>query len=143
MNGHSKPPASSAASRTFHTAPATDRNFANAFSYADGNEFDSSSAATLGHVKTDRTRWRLLDERGRQRWRYLRSEEEAKDWPMSTFEKYALGLDTVCPQTSLTQATGRGKTNADTQSRNNPLSQRRRRLSTRCRMVSPSSKPSN
>lgn len=45
---------------------------------------------------TDRTRWRLLDERGRQTWHYLRSDEEVKAWPQSTADKWFLGLDTVC-----------------------------------------------
>lgn len=47
---------------------------------------------------TDRTRWRLLDERGRQTWHYLRTDEEVKAWPQSTADKWFLGLDTVrCP----------------------------------------------
>lgn len=82
---------------TFHAAPATDVDFRYPFSYADGNDEDSSKL-NLGNVKTDRSRWRLLDERGRQRWRYLRTEDEAKQWPLSTYEKYNLGLDTVCKQ---------------------------------------------
>lgn len=45
---------------------------------------------------TDRSRWRLLDERGRQTWHYLRTDQEVKEWPQSTADKWFLGLDTVC-----------------------------------------------
>ena len=45
--------------------------------------------------RTDYSRWRLLDERGRQTWHYLEHEEEAKEWPQSTADKYFLGLPTV------------------------------------------------
>lgn len=45
--------------------------------------------------KTDYARWRLLDERGRQTWHYLESEEEVEAWPQTTADKYHLGLSTV------------------------------------------------
>jgi lanosterol synthase len=45
--------------------------------------------------RTDYTRWRLSDERGRQTWHYLEDEEDAKEWPQSTADKYFLGLPTV------------------------------------------------
>jgi lanosterol synthase len=45
--------------------------------------------------KTDYSRWRLLDERGRQTWHYLRTDEEAEKWPQSVADKYYLGLPTV------------------------------------------------
>jgi len=45
--------------------------------------------------KTDHSRWRLLDERGRQTWHYLEDGEELKKWPQSTADKYHLGLPTV------------------------------------------------
>lgn len=45
--------------------------------------------------KTDYSRWRLLDERGRQTWHYLRTDEEVKKWPQSVADKYHLGLPTV------------------------------------------------
>jgi lanosterol synthase len=48
-----------------------------------------------GDQKTDLTRWRLLDDRGRQTWHYLNSDEEVKKWPQSTADKWYLGLDTV------------------------------------------------
>lgn len=95
MNGTLKQPTAATPQYSFHTVPATDREYRNAFSYAHGNDVDPREL-NLGHTKTDRRKWRLLDERGRQRWRYLRSEEEAQAWPIQTFENYALGLDTVC-----------------------------------------------
>lgn len=45
--------------------------------------------------KTDYSRWRLLDEKGRQTWHYLEDDEEVKKWPQSTADKYFLGLPTV------------------------------------------------
>ncbi|KAK4948501.1 hypothetical protein LTR28_007429, partial [Elasticomyces elasticus] len=53
--------------------------------------------------KTDYSRWRLLDERGRQTWHYLRTDEEVRKWPQSIADKYHLGLPTGLPE--LTQAT--------------------------------------
>jgi lanosterol synthase len=50
----------------------------------------------VGDNTTDRTRWRLKDDRGCQTWHYLESDEEA--WPQSTADKYFLGLDTVRPR---------------------------------------------
>ncbi len=44
---------------------------------------------------TDRSRWRLLDERGRQTWMYLNTKEESKAWPQSIADKYHLGLQVV------------------------------------------------
>ena len=46
--------------------------------------------------RTDYTRWRLLDERGRQTWHYLEDDEDAKEWPQSTADKYFLGQPLVC-----------------------------------------------
>ncbi len=46
--------------------------------------------------KTDYARWRLREERGRQTWHYLESDDEAQKWPQSVADKYMLGLDTVC-----------------------------------------------
>ena len=50
----------------------------------------------LTEPKTDLRRWRLLDERGRQTWHYLRTDEEVKEWPQSIADKYFLGLPIVC-----------------------------------------------
>ena len=46
--------------------------------------------------RTDYSRWRMLDERGRQTWHYLEDDEDVKEWPQSTADKYYLGLPTVC-----------------------------------------------
>ena len=45
--------------------------------------------------KTDRTRWRMLDDKGRHTWHYLEGDEAVKKWPQSVADKYYLGLDTV------------------------------------------------
>lgn len=45
--------------------------------------------------RTDLSRWRLLDERGRQRWKYLRTKKEAEEWPQSTADRFHLGLSLV------------------------------------------------
>lgn len=52
-------------------------------------------APQVGDQKTDATRWRLRDVGGEQTWHYL-SEEQAKEWPQTTADKYFLGLPTVC-----------------------------------------------
>lgn len=49
-----------------------------------------------GDLQTDYSRWRLVDEEGRQTWRYLESDAENKEWPQSIADKYHLGLPTVC-----------------------------------------------
>lgn len=46
-------------------------------------------------ARTDYTRWRLLDERGRQTWHYLSDDEEAEEWPQTIADKWFLGLPTV------------------------------------------------
>ncbi|KAI5295622.1 Lanosterol synthase (Oxidosqualene--lanosterol cyclase) [Ascosphaera acerosa] len=48
--------------------------------------------------KTDYSRWRLVDEDGRQTWVYLKTEEEVRDWPQSVAEKYHLGMPTNLPE---------------------------------------------
>lgn len=50
-----------------------------------------------GDEKTDYSRWRLLDDRGRQTWHYLESDDENEKWPQSIADKYFLGLPTVLP----------------------------------------------
>lgn len=47
--------------------------------------------------KTDYSKWRLLDEKGRQTWHYLKTDEEAKAWPQTTADKWHLGLETDLP----------------------------------------------
>jgi len=44
---------------------------------------------------TDITRWRMLDEGGRQTWHYLETEEQAKKWPQSAADKWYLEQETV------------------------------------------------
>lgn len=46
---------------------------------------------------TDLTRWRLLDERGRQTWHYLVTDEAVKAWPQTVIDRYHLGLSLVEP----------------------------------------------
>ena len=48
-----------------------------------------------GETRTDHKRWRLLDEGGRQRWMYLKSKEEAEQWPQTIADKYHLGMTVV------------------------------------------------
>jgi hypothetical protein len=45
--------------------------------------------------RTDYTRWRMLDEKGRQTWHYLEDDEDAEEWPQSIADKYFLNLPTV------------------------------------------------
>lgn len=45
--------------------------------------------------KTDRTRWRCLDESGRLTWHYLEDDEAVKKWPQSIADQWYLNLDTV------------------------------------------------
>ncbi|PIA92428.1 Seco-amyrin synthase [Cercospora beticola] len=47
--------------------------------------------------RTDYSRWRLKDDRGRQTWHYLQSDEEIKQWPQTIADKWHLGLDTGLP----------------------------------------------
>ncbi|PYH98377.1 lanosterol synthase [Aspergillus ellipticus CBS 707.79] len=51
-----------------------------------------------GDLKTDYSRWRLRDDRGRQTWHYLESDEENGQWPQSVADKYFLGLPTELPE---------------------------------------------
>lgn len=60
-----------------------------------------SLASTLPKQKdltTDRNRWRLVDEEGRQTWKYLRTDKEMEAWPQNKATKYHLGMDTGAPQ---------------------------------------------
>jgi len=71
---------------------------ANATGTEKSNEKQQNGTAATGthkDEKTDYTRWRLLDERGRQTWHYLSSDEEVQKWPQSVAYKYHLGLPTV------------------------------------------------
>ncbi|GJJ68776.1 lanosterol synthase [Entomortierella parvispora] len=55
------------------------------------------SAIKTTHLPTDRTRWRLRADEGRQTWHYL-SEQEHKANPQTDIEKYWLGLPLDAPQ---------------------------------------------
>ncbi|PQE08309.1 lanosterol synthase protein [Rutstroemia sp. NJR-2017a BVV2] len=66
--------------------------------------FDSSTTTTAQSAKrpklqerTDYSRWRMLDEKGRQTWHYLEDDEDVQEWPQSTADKYFLGLPTNLP----------------------------------------------
>lgn len=57
---------------------------------------DDLHAAKRHHdEKTDYSRWRLRDERGRQTWHFLETDEENKAWEQTVADKYMLGLETV------------------------------------------------
>jgi lanosterol synthase len=49
----------------------------------------------IKYPQTDHSRWRLRDDNGRQTWHYLQTDEDIKQWPLNTADKYHLGLDTV------------------------------------------------
>jgi lanosterol synthase len=60
----------------------------------------SANNETITHenvvdLETDHTRWRMKNVDGRQTWHYLESDEELKAWPMTSADKYYLGMDTV------------------------------------------------
>ncbi|RMZ81528.1 hypothetical protein DV737_g2446, partial [Chaetothyriales sp. CBS 132003] len=46
---------------------------------------------------TDYSRWRLQDEEGRHTWHYLTTDEQLKEWPQTTYDKYHLDLPTGLP----------------------------------------------
>ena len=45
--------------------------------------------------RTDRSRWRLLDESGRHTWHYLETDKEIEAWPQTHADKYHMGLSIV------------------------------------------------
>ncbi|TFK39425.1 terpenoid cyclases/protein prenyltransferase alpha-alpha toroid [Crucibulum laeve] len=48
---------------------------------------------------TDYSRWRLLSsEGGRHTWHYLKTDEELKEWPQNTVDKFWLGMKTDLPE---------------------------------------------
>ncbi|EME43523.1 hypothetical protein DOTSEDRAFT_54312 [Dothistroma septosporum NZE10] len=61
--------------------------------HANGNG-KAQDSTILG---TDLTRWRMRDVRGRHTWHYLQTDEELKAWPMTTADKWYLGLNTGAP----------------------------------------------
>lgn len=51
--------------------------------------------------RTDYSRWRMLDEGGRQTWHYLEDDAAVEKWPQTTADKYFLGRDLVCADSVL------------------------------------------
>lgn len=90
-------------------------------------ESDDSTTTTYKKPKlqerTDFSKWRLLDEAGRQTWHYLEDDEEAKEWPQSTADKYFLGLPFVYTTPSMCCVMSANL------SRTSPISQKPKRLS--------------
>ncbi|PGH09413.1 hypothetical protein AJ80_07688 [Polytolypa hystricis UAMH7299] len=64
-------------------------------STANGNGCATSPSAN--DENTDHSRWRLLDDQGRQTWHYLKTDEEIEEWPQTYADKYFLGLPTGLP----------------------------------------------
>lgn len=62
---------------------------------ANGSANGSIKHEDVVDLKTDHTRWRMKNVDGRQTWHYLESDEELKAWPMTSADKYYLGMDTV------------------------------------------------
>lgn len=67
---------------------------------ASGENLEVTTKRPRLEEKTDVTRWRMLDEKGRHTWHYLEDDEAIESWPQSCADKWYLGLDTV--RTSLT-----------------------------------------
>ncbi|MCJ1303187.1 Lanosterol synthase (Oxidosqualene--lanosterol cyclase), partial [Hypocenomyce scalaris] len=61
---------------------------------------------------TDFRRWRLLDERGRQTWHYLETDDEIERWPQSVADKHFLGLPLNLPDLPTAKTTLASATNA-------------------------------
>ncbi len=55
----------------------------------------TTDGPTAADPATDLQRWRLLDERGRQTWHYLTTDEDLEAWPQTTADKHHLGLPLV------------------------------------------------
>ena len=62
---------------------------------ANGSANGSIKHEDVNDLKTDHTRWRMKNVDGRQTWHYLELDEELKAWPMTSADKYYLGMDTV------------------------------------------------
>lgn len=71
--------------------------YANGHANGYANGYAKGHTVTTSDQKTDRSRWRLLDESGRHTWHYLKTDEEIKEWPQTTADKHHLGLPTVYP----------------------------------------------
>lgn len=68
-------------------------------SYIEQHEKPQKSSIKVSAVEleesTDLRRWRLADDRGRQTWHYMCTDESAKSWPQNTIDQYHLGLELV------------------------------------------------
>ncbi|KAK8153947.1 lanosterol synthase [Phyllosticta citrichinensis] len=64
----------------------------------ENNANGALAAHTTTEGKTDYSRWRLLDENGRQTWHYLESDDQLQNWPQTVADKYHLGLPTGLPE---------------------------------------------
>ncbi|MCJ1464869.1 Lanosterol synthase (Oxidosqualene--lanosterol cyclase) [Pseudocyphellaria aurata] len=77
------------------------RNSAAANSYVQQCEKPEKGSIVPSAVEleesTDLRRWRLADDRGRQTWHYMSTDEGAKSWPQSTVDRYHLGLELDLP----------------------------------------------
>lgn len=73
-------------------ANGTHNRIANGKTVANGGV---TARGTARNQTTDRSRWRLKDDKGVHTWAYLEDDEEARKWPQSTADKYYMGLDTV------------------------------------------------
>jgi lanosterol synthase len=62
---------------------------------ANGSANGSIKHEDVVDLKTDHTRWRMKNDDGRQTWHYLESDDELKAWPMTSADKYYLGMDTA------------------------------------------------
>lgn len=58
-------------------------------------EGSRASKRTKVPARTDYSRWRLLDEKGRLTWHFLEDDEKIKAWPQSLADRYFLGLSLV------------------------------------------------
>ncbi|KFY24315.1 hypothetical protein V493_05316 [Pseudogymnoascus sp. VKM F-4281 (FW-2241)] len=63
---------------------------------ANGKKANGTSSAFKEH--TDKTRWRMLDDDGRQTWHYLEDDKEVEAWPQSFADRYFVGLPTNAPE---------------------------------------------
>ncbi|KZF20245.1 oxidosqualene:lanosterol cyclase [Xylona heveae TC161] len=84
----SKPPAT--------VEPASETNGNQDFVVVNESPADNLASFLASEI-TDYRGWRLRDERGRNTWHYLETEEQRKEWPQTISDKYFLGLDTDLP----------------------------------------------
>lgn len=67
--------------------------------HANTNGSAHKHSIDLSSETVDRSRWRLeVGQDSRHVWHYLKTDQQLKDWPQSTADKYYLGLPTVSPR---------------------------------------------